>query len=120
MKQYNHSSHKSLLHYPNCLTLIQKKLVQHLVNSQPVFSLPSSRSLYEMQSLFFTNSAFQNCANIMGNPMYVWLHVGNLLMIQLIVNIPLTFVSTGSPLEMTCMQLLIVNHQLHDRSMIVN
>ena len=66
------------------------------------------------------NSTFQNCAMLMGNPMGVLMHVSNLLIIQLTVNIPLTFVSIGSPLELTCMQLLIINHQLHGISLHVN
>ena len=76
-----------------------KKIDQHLANFPP-YTIPVELSPY-----YLGISAFQKCARIMGNPMDVWFHAGNLLMIQLIVNIPLTFSSNGSPLELTCMHL---------------
>ena len=115
-----HSSHKSLLHSHKCLTLIETKLTK----TQSFFSLCSAflgcAIHVECNPYYLGNPAFENCTMLMGNPMGVLLHAGNLLIIQLIVNIPLTFVSIGSPLELTYMQLLIVNHQLHGRSLILN
>ena len=34
--------------------------------------------------------------------------------------VPFTYISTGSPLDLTCMQLIVVNLQLHVRPLIVN
>ena len=114
------SSHNSLLHSHNCLTLIWKKST----NTQPIFNLCStclSCTIHvEFNPYSLGNSAFQNFTMLLGNPMDVLLHARSLPIIQMIANIPLIIVSTGSPLELTCIHLLIVNHQLHDRSLHVN
>ena len=98
-----HSSHKSLLHSTNCLTLIRTKST----NTQPITCLCSPCIActipVELNPYYLWILAFQNCAMLMGNPMGVLLYSSSLLIIQLIVNIPLNFVSIGSPLELTCM-----------------
>ena len=87
---------------------ILDKTSQHIANYQPLNSLqtaclpctiPDECNPYSLGILAFLNSA-----RIMGNPMDVWLHAGNLLITQLIVNIPLSFVSIGSPQELTRME----------------
>ena len=115
-----HSSHKILLHFTNYLTLIQTKSTNTWLISCLCLACLSCAILVELNPYSLGFSSFQTYTILMGNPMGVLMHAVNLLIIQLIFNIPLTSVSTGSSSELTCMQLLIVNHQLLDRSLHVN
>ena len=120
MKQYNALfSQESVALYQLSPTN-PNKIDQHLANLLPLLSFPYLRNYKRINPYFLGISTFQNCAMLMGNPMGVLLHAGSLIIMQLIFNIPLTSVSTVSPLELTCMQILIVNHQLHDKSLHVN
>ena len=108
MKQYNAISlPEKPLHSSHCLTLILTNLVQYLTTSLPLPNQPCSYIPGIINPLLIRKLPSIYCAIHLRRPKDLMHELYNFIIIWVIVIFPLTPISTGPSLELTCNNYLL-------------